>query len=123
MDQMISAEEAKGDFYRMRKEWLDYVCGHPSVSHGDFRVAYFISRKINADDRRMWWRVAKIAKSLCVSTATVSAATMNLEHLGLMVIHRPARGINSYEIRMPFDKEAIRERFQKPSTRPKKKRT
>ncbi|MHC2481594.1 hypothetical protein [Rhizobium leguminosarum] len=114
--------DAQENFYHMRMEWLDYVNGHPSVSHGDFRVAYFIARKINGDDQKMWWRVSKIAKALGVSTATVSAATMNLEHLHLMLIGRPARGINSYSIRMPFDGGSIKGPLRKPSaTKPRKK--
>lgn len=108
-------------FYQERMEWLDFVAGHPSVSHGDFRVAYFIARKINADDQKMWWRVAKIANALGVSTATVSAATMNLEHLHLMTIGRPARGINSYSIRMPYDQYRIKPPLRKPSSKSKKK--
>lgn len=116
---------AQESFYQSRMEWLDFVAGHPSVSHGDFRVAYFIARKINADDQKMWWRVAKIAKALGVSTATVSAATMNLEHLQLMTIGRPSRGINTYALRMPLDSGAIRPPLRKPSARkrPKKGRT
>ncbi|QND42989.1 hypothetical protein HB770_21035 [Rhizobium leguminosarum bv. viciae] len=109
--------DAQENFYHMRMEWLDFVVSHPSVSHGDFRVAYFIARKINADDQKMWWRVSKIAKGLGVSTATVSAATMNLEHLHLMTIGRPSRGINSYAIRMPFDLTAIKKPLRKPSAR------
>lgn len=112
---------AEQSFYQERMEWLDFVAGHPSVSHGDFRVAYFIARKINADDQKMWWRVAKIAKALGVSTATVSAATMNLEHLHLMSIGRPARGINSYSIRMPFDTDKLKPPLRKPSAQKKKK--
>ncbi|WP_376742481.1 helix-turn-helix domain-containing protein [Ensifer canadensis] len=103
-------------FYRKRKEWLDYLCERDDITHGAFRVGYFIARKINADDQRMWWSVKKIAVTIGVSTATVSSATAMLQDAGLLVCVRPARGINSYSIRMPYDPEGQLRRKRKPRT-------
>lgn len=103
-------------FYKKRKEWIDYVCCREDVTHGAFRVAYFLARKINADEQRMWWGVKKIAETMGVSTHTVSAATNQLEDLGLLVCSRPARGGNSYSIRMPFDPEGQKSRKRKRRT-------
>lgn len=89
-------------FYRFRSEWLDAVFQHHEVSHADFRVAYFIARRINANERSMWWQVKEIAKGAQCSTRTVSDATMKLERLGFLDVIRPARGVNSYRLVMPY---------------------
>lgn len=103
-------------FYRKRKEWLDYLCERDDITHGAFRVGYFIARKINADDQRMWWSVDKIARTIGVSTATVSSATALLQDEGLLVCVRPSRGVNSYSLRMPYDPEGQARRKRKPRT-------
>ncbi len=109
-------DEAPGNFYVDRSRWLDYLAERRDVTHGEFRVAYFIASKINPDDRSMWWNVMKIAKVLGVSSATVSASTRKLEHLGLMVITKGAKGSKRYSFRMPFDPETAA-RQNKPQKR------
>lgn len=105
MNDRTEKQKAADEFYRKRRQWIDYVCAHPDVNHADFRVAYFMARKINADDQTMWWSVERIASEMCVSTATVSSATARLQDAGLMIVIRPARGRNTYSIRMPYEPE------------------
>lgn len=95
--------EAAAAFYEKRRQWLDYLSTHHAISHADFRVAYFISKRMNGDDQSSWWHVKTIAKELGCSTHTVSVATMKLENLGLLIALRPARGGNEYFIRLPFE--------------------
>lgn len=96
--------QAAEDFYLKRTEWLDYLSTHSQITHAEFRVAYFIAKRMNGDDQSSWWQVKNIAKELGCSTHTVSAATMKLENLGLLIAVRPKRGGNEYFIRMPYQR-------------------
>jgi DNA-binding MarR family transcriptional regulator len=95
--------EAALAFYDKRRRWLDYLSTNHSITHVEFRVAYFISKRMNGDDQSSWWHVKTIAKQVGCSTHSVSAATMKLEDLGLLIAVRPARGGNEYFIRMPYE--------------------
>lgn len=97
--------EADDNFLVFRSQWLDYVNTRQDMTHADFRVAYFIASRINADHRCMWWGVRNIAKELGVSSATVTAATDRLSGAGLMVVATRAKGAYSYSLRMPIDPE------------------
>lgn len=103
-------------FYKKREDWIEYVCGRRDVKHAHFRIAYFMARKMNGKEQCMWWGVETIAKELGVSTATVTAATIYMQDEGLMVVTRPARGVNHYWIRMPYDPEGTKHRKRSPRT-------
>jgi DNA-binding MarR family transcriptional regulator len=92
-------------FYRTRANWLDYLNTLATVSHAEFRVAFFIAMRMNGKDQCSWWEVKEIAKQIGCSTNTVSDATMKLEQLGLMIVLRAKRGGNRYYIRMPYHLE------------------
>lgn len=47
--------EDEENFYGLRGQWLDYLVERQDLTHGDFRVAYFIASKINPTDNCMWW--------------------------------------------------------------------
>lgn len=91
------------NFYAFRGQWLDYLVERQDLTHGDFRVAYFIASKINPTDGCMWWGVKKIAKELGVSIRTVTSATNKLSHALLLVITKGQKGMNYYHMRMPID--------------------
>ena len=91
------------NFYAMRGQWLDYLVGRRDLTHGDFRVAYFIASKINPTDECMWWGVGTIAEELQVSIQTVIAATKKLNDAGLLVITKGRKGLKYYYMRMPID--------------------
>lgn len=103
MENRNDTGQAKAAFYRKRAEWLDALSTNLDVGHAEFRVAYFIARHSNGDDQSMWWEVKKIAKQIGCSPTTVSHATKNLEDLGFLIATRPARGVNRYYIRMPYE--------------------
>ena len=90
-------------FYAFRGQWLDYLSTRHDLTHGDFRVAYFIASKINPRDKRMWWGVYRMLEDLPVSLATFTAATDRLSSKGLLVIAKGAKGAHSYSMRMPID--------------------
>jgi DNA-binding MarR family transcriptional regulator len=95
--------QAAAAFYEKRRMWLDYLSTNSAISHVEFRVAYFISKRMNGDDQSSWWHVKTIAKEVGCSTNSVSKATMKLEDMGLLIAIRPARGGNKYFIRMPYE--------------------
>jgi len=100
------------NFYAERGQWLDYLVERRDLTHGDFRVAYFIASKINPKDKAMWWAVSTIAAELGVSLATVTRATARLSEKGLLVISKMRKGAHSYSIRMPFDPAAEAHKFR-----------
>lgn len=94
------------NFYGFRGRWLDYLVERRDLTHGDFRVAYFIASKINPTGKTMWWGVKSIADDLGVSIGTVTAATDKLELAFLIVITKGRKGLNYYQMRMPIDPAA-----------------
>lgn len=93
------------NFYVTRSLWLDHILIRQDMTHGAFRVAYFIASKINPDSECMWWSVAKIAKEMGMSLATVTGAVDALQHVGLLVVTKGRFGSHRYFMRMPFDPE------------------
>jgi biotin operon repressor len=91
------------NFYARRGQWLDYLVTRRDLTHGDFRVAYFIASKIKSSDQAMWWSVPRIAEELGISIATVTAATDKLNNAGLLVITKGPKGSYRYGMRMPID--------------------
>lgn len=96
-------DELAANFYVERNQWTDYLVTRRDLTHGDFRVAYFLASKINAASERMWWSVPRIAEELGVSIATVIAATEKLNLAGLLTITKGAKGAYHYGMRMPLD--------------------
>lgn len=91
------------NFYAFRGQWLDYLNTRHDLTHGDFRVAYFIASKMRPENKCMWWGVFSIADELPVSIATITSATDKLDRAGLLVVAKRAKGAYSYSLRMPLD--------------------
>lgn len=102
MDEQKSNKPSAAAFYKTRGDWLDLLSTSSNISHAEFRVAYFIARRMNGEDQCSWWEVKEIAKEVGCSTNTVSDATVKLENLGLLLVIRPKRGVNRYFLRMPY---------------------
>lgn len=98
----IKKDARPNGFLRNRDLWIDYVNQHHDISHVTARVGIFIALRMNAKDKSMWWSVARIAKTIHVSSATVTKATLELEKLGLMIVRRNKRTGNVYFIRLPY---------------------
>lgn len=96
-------ENEDENFYSTRGQWLDYLVIRRDLTHGDFRVAYFIASKIKRAGQTMWWSVPAIALELEVSIGTVTKATRKLDKKGLLVITKGPKGAHSYSMRMPID--------------------
>lgn len=120
MNETISQDER---FYAFRGQWLDYLSTRHDLTHGDFRVAYFIASKINPSDMCMWWGVFSILEDLPVSLATLTAATDKLSEKGLLVVTKRAKGAYSYSMRMPLDPAGDAFRAQHSADRKKRKKT
>jgi len=96
-------QSIEDNFYALRGQWLDYLVERRDLTHGDFRVAYFIASKISPGSKRMWWGVNTIAKEMQVSIRTVTSATDKLALKNLLVITKGRKGLNHYSMRMPYD--------------------
>ena len=94
------------NFYAFRGQWLDHLVERQDLTHGDFRVAYFIASKINPTDNCMWWGVRTISEEMGVSVGTVTAATSRLSKAGLLVVAKGRNGSYRYSIRLPIDPRA-----------------
>lgn len=100
---MSEDDDNPENFYAFRGQWLDHLVVRHDLTHADFRVAYFLASKINAEDKCMWWSVSSIARELPVSIATITAATDKLTEAGVLVVTTRAKGAYSYGMRMPLD--------------------
>lgn len=96
-------DNTDSNFYAFRGQWLDHLVERQDLTHGDFRVAYFIASKINPTDKCMWWGVRKIAEEMGVSVVTVTAATARLDKAGLLVVTKAKNGSYRYSMRLPID--------------------
>ncbi|MGN6779209.1 replication/maintenance protein RepL [Rhizobium sp.] len=96
------------NFYIERAKWTDYVHARRDFTHGEFRVAYFIVSKINADDECMWYSVKRIAAETPASLATVENTISKLDNSRLISIGKKKIGrqtVDTYAFRMPLDAE------------------
>lgn len=91
------------NFYAVRWQWLGYLVERQDITHGDFRVAYFIASKINPNGGTMWWRVDSIANEMGVSIATVTHATRRLNELGFLVVTKGGKGLHRYSMNIPYE--------------------
>lgn len=95
-------------FYIERAKWMDYVHARRDFTHAEFRVAYFITSKINPGDDCMWYSVKRIARETPASLATVEKTIAKLDHFRLITIGKRKMGrqtIDAYAFRMPMDAE------------------
>jgi DNA-binding MarR family transcriptional regulator len=88
-------------FLRTRDLWIDYVNQHHALSHATARIGIFIALRMTSKKPTTQWTVQKLAKTLHVSTKTVTDATLILERMGLMNVRRSKRLGNEYSIRLP----------------------
>lgn len=102
----IQPSDTEDNFYAFRGQWLDHLVERQDLTHGDFRVAYFIASKINPTDNCMWWGVRTIADEMGVSVGTVTSATARLTKAGLLVATKGRNGSYRYSIRLPLDPRA-----------------
>lgn len=103
-------------FYIERAKWCDYVHSRRDFTHAEFRVAYFIASKINADEDCMWWSVKSIASEIPASLATVEKTIAKLDYFRLITIGKKKVGrqtVDTYSFRMPMDAEDQSFRAQK----------
>lgn len=94
--------EAAAEFYDRRRQWAEYVSTHVAVSDRAFRVGYWLSRRMNGEDRCCWYSVARIAKELGRKPRYVRYALAELRAANvLLVIEEPGKP-NTYFLHAPF---------------------
>lgn len=101
-DTEAAQKNRSAKFLKMRDLWIDYVNQHHDLSHATVRVGIFLALRMNSKQQFTWWSVDKLAKTLHVSTKTVSEATLSLEKHNLLIVRRSKRLGNEYRIRLPI---------------------
>lgn len=94
--------EAAADFYDKRRQWAEYVSTHAQVTDRAFRVGFWLSRRMNGEDRCCWYSIKRIAKEMGRSPRTVSRALVELRTAGVMLIVEEPGKPSSYFLRAPF---------------------
>ncbi len=94
--------ESKQDFYEQRRQWTEYVCGHPDVPDRAFRVGFWLARRMNADDRCCWYSVKRIAKEMNRKPRSVQYALADLVEAKVLLVVPEAGKTNRYFLRAPF---------------------
>lgn len=94
--------EAAAEFYDKRRLWAEYVSTHTLVTDRAFRVGYWLSRRMNGNDRCCWYSIKRIAKEMGRSPRTVSRALLELRNAGVMLVVEEPGKPSSYFLRAPF---------------------
>lgn len=94
--------EAAAEFYDLRRLWAEYACKHAQVTDRAFRVGYWLSRRMNGNDRCCWYSIKRIAKEMGRSPRSVSRAVTELRAAGVMLVVEDPGKPSSYFLRAPF---------------------
>lgn len=100
-DENDDAESAL-DFYDKRRQWADYACKLNKLSDRGFRVGWWLSRRMNGEDRCCWYSVPRIAKEMGKSTRYVQYALADLRAANVMVVVAEKGKPNTYYLHAPF---------------------
>lgn len=94
--------EAALEFYEKRRRWADYVLTHKKVSDRAFRLGFWLSRRMNGDDRCCWYSVPRIALELGRSVSYVNRGLAELRAANVIVVVEEKGKPNTYYIHAPF---------------------
>jgi len=94
--------DAAAAFYAKRRIWREYVCELDGLSDRAFRVGFWLSGKMGANEC-CWYQHKSIGKALRISHDKVARSVLELEDRGVIIVVRTHRRPNTYYIRLPFD--------------------
>jgi hypothetical protein len=94
--------EAAAEFYDKRRLWAEYASTHPKVTDRAFRVGYWLSRRMNGEDRCCWYSVKRIAKELGRSPRYVQYAVAELRAANVIIVIEDKGKPNAYFLHAPF---------------------
>ena len=90
------------EFYENRTKWAEYLSTMDDLSDRAFRVGYWLSRRMNGDDKCCWYSVQGIAKRMGKSQRTIRYAIAELRERNVLIVIEEAGKQNCYFIHAPF---------------------
>lgn len=97
-----ATEEDAAGFYQDRWKWAEYLATMPDLSDRAFRVGFWLSRRMNADDGCCWYSVDVIAKRMGRSARSVRYAIAELRDKNLLLVVEEPGKANCYFMHAPF---------------------
>jgi hypothetical protein len=94
--------EAALEFYEQRRKWAEFASTHPKVTDRAFRVGYWLSRRMNGNDRCCWYSVPRIAKEMGKSVRYVQYALADLKAANVILVVPEKGKPNAYFLHAPF---------------------
>lgn len=85
-----------------RRDWMRLVLGHTDLEPRYKLVGVAVALRMNHRTEESYPKTATIALDVNVSVRTVIRALKALEGLGLLKITRRKRGVNRYEMLLPW---------------------
>lgn len=106
MDKIVSAHDfayrETRDFAEDRRDWIRLVIGDDEIEPRHKLVAVAVALRMNHRTEESYPKTATIAADVNASIRTVIRALKILEGRGLLKITRRKRGVNRYEMRLPW---------------------
>lgn len=94
--------EAANEFLQMRRLWREWISTHPGVTDRGFRVGFWLSARMNKEDRCCWYSVPRIAKEMDRSPRYVRYALAELRAANTLLIITEKGKPNTYFMHAPF---------------------
>ena len=89
-------------FYENRTKWAEYLSTMDGLSDRAFRVGYWLSRRMNGDDKCCWYSVKGIADRMGKSVRSVRYALAELRERNVLIVVEEPGKQNCYFIHAPF---------------------
>ena len=106
MDKKVSPAEfayrQSRDFGEDRRDWIRLVIGDEEIEPSHKVVGVAVALRMNHRTEESYPRTATIALDVGMSVRTVIRALKVLEGRGLLTITRRKRGVNRYEMNLPW---------------------
>lgn len=96
------SDESAAEFYERRRQWAEYISTHDGLTDRGFRVGFWLSRRMNGEDRCCWYSKARIAKEMNRNPRYVQRAITELRAANVMLVVEQKGRPNLYKIHAPF---------------------
>lgn len=96
-----NGEEAAA-FYEKRRMWAEYVLTRSDVSDSAFRVGYWLSRRMNGDDKCCWFSLKAISERMGKSPRSIRYAISELRTKNVIVVVEEPGKPSCYFLHAPF---------------------
>jgi len=94
--------EAAQEFYDKRRQWAEYASTHPKLTDRGFRLGYWLSRRMNGEDRCCWYSVQQMADAMGWSVRSVQRGLADLKAANLIFTVDTKEHGREYYLHAPF---------------------